>query len=394
MGKTRLWHRVIRTISDNNGLRASCKQVSHPEHNRNEVITFSDAIREVYKGIYGTDVDQSEYASFINRLQTGTPLSTLISDLIRSQNLTREHGPIPYRTKVHFPNLTKIYPDKYCRSGDDFSVFAASSEEDFALLESLIMKHRYYDSMEVYSPTIDLDKVVTAAIVSGLKAKSAIELGCFTGPVISLLADHGLEVCGVDVSHLAFVLAYNNVRHKMLFGDLLFLDFDLVYDAFIAMDVLEHLNPFRIDLYIEKIGQLVDANGFIILNSPMFGNDDIFGTVFSIYLPEWQEAGGDDFWRHIHCDARGWPIHGHLTLASPKWWETVFRRHGLVRDRAIEAVIQEILKGFFDKHAPARRTLFILRHKNSVPDHVALGQSLRESILPVVAEMGLSTPCS
>jgi SAM-dependent methyltransferase len=394
MEKTRLWHRVIRTIAGNNGLRASCKQVSHPEHNQNEVITFSDAIREVYKGIYGTDVGQPEYASFVNRLQTGTPLSALISDLIRSQNLTREHGPIPYRTEVHLPDLTKIYPDKYSRSGHDFSVFAASSEADFALLESLIMKHRYYDSMEVYSPTIDLDKVVTAAIVSGLKAKSAIELGCFTGTVISLLADRGLEVCGVDVSHLAFVLAYNNVRDKMLFGDLLFLDFDLVYDAFIAMDVLEHLNPFRIELYIEKIGQLVNANGFILLNSPMFGNDDIFGTVFGIYLPEWQEAGGDDFWRHIHCDARGWPIHGHLTLASPKWWETVFRRHGLVRDRATEAVIQEILKGFFDKHAPARRTLFVLRHKNSVPDHVALGQSLRESILPVVAEMGLSTPYS
>jgi 2-polyprenyl-3-methyl-5-hydroxy-6-metoxy-1,4-benzoquinol methylase len=392
MEKPRLWHSVIRKIVSHCDLRASYDRVSHQAHNRNEVITFSEAIGEVYEGIYGRKIDRSEYALFINSLQAGIPLSALISDLISSEEFTRKHGIIPHRSEIRLPDLTKIYPDKYCRSGDDFSVFAASSKEDFVLLESLIAKHRYYDSTEVYSPTIDLDKVVTASIVSGLKAQSAIELGCFTGPVISLLADRGFEVCGVDISHLAIVLAYDNIRDKILFGDLLDLDFNRSYDAFIAMDVLEHLNPFRIDLYIEKIRQLVNANGFVLLNSPMFGNDDIFGTVFDIYFREWQEAGDDNFWRYIHCDAQGWPIHGHLTLASPKWWEKIFGQHGLVRDRTTEAEIQGILRGFFDKHAPSRRTLFVLRHENSVPDHATLRQSLRDTMLPVVAEMGLSAP--
>jgi SAM-dependent methyltransferase len=392
MEKLRLWQGVFHKIVSHWDQRASYTRISHQAHNRNEVITFSDAIGEIYKGIYGRNIDRSEYSSFINSLEAGAPLSTLISDLVRSEEFTGKHGIIPHRSEICLPDLTKIYPEKYCRSGDDFSLFAASSKEDFVLLESLIAKHRYYDSMEVYSPTIDLDKVVTASIVTGLKAKSAIELGCFTGPVISLLADRGVEVCGVDISHLAFVLAYDNIRDKILFGDLLDLDIGCFYDAFIAMDVLEHLNPFRIDLYIEKIRKLVNANGFVLLNSPMFGNDDIFGTVFDIYCPEWQEAGDDDFWRHIHCDAQGWPIHGHLTLASPKWWEKIFGKRGLVRDRITEAQIQEMLKGFFDKHAPARRTLFVLRHESSVPDHTALRQSLRESVLPVVAEMGLSTP--
>jgi len=388
MELTRFLHSVIRKVTSHRTLIALYNLATRKVASQNEMISFSDAIREVYKGVYGRDVDRSGYALFVARLKAGTPLSSVIGDLINSPEFSKKRDVIPYRSEIRLPDLTKIYPEKYSRSETEFSVFAASSEEDFALLESLMIKYRYYDSMEAYSPIIDLDKLVTASIVIGLKAKSAIELGCFTGPVISLLADRGLDVCGIDISHLAFVLAYDNVRDKMLFGNLLDLKLDSSYDAFVAMDVLEHLNPFHMDLCIKKIRNLVNANGFVLLNSPMFGNDDIFGTVFDVYFPEWQEAGDDSFWRHIHCDARGWPVHGHLTLASPKWWEKVFAQHGLIRDRATETEIQGLLKPFFDRHGPARRALFVLRHASNVPDHGTLHKSLREALLPVVGEMG------
>ena len=388
MELTRFLHSIIRRVSSHGMLIAMYNLATRKVARQNEMISFSDAIREVYKGVYGRDVDRSGYALFVARLKAGTPLSSVIGDLINSPEFSKKRDVIPYRSEIRLPDLTKIYPEKYSRSETEFSVFAASSEEDFALLESLMIKYRYYDSMEAYSPIIDLDKLVTASIVIGLNAKSAIELGCFTGPVISLLADRGLDVCGIDISHLAFVLAYDNVRDKMLFGNLLDLKIDSSYDAFVAMDVLEHLNPFYVNLCIEKIRNLVNANGFVLLNSPMFGNDDIFGTVFDVYFPEWQEAGDDSFWRHIHCDARGWPVHGHLTLASPKWWEKVFAQHGLIRDRATETEIQGLLKPFFDRHGPARRALFVLRHANNVPDHGTLHKSLREALLPVVGEMG------
>src|SRR5215469_5546479 len=388
MELTRFLHSVIRKVTSHRTLIALYNLATRRVASQNEMISFSDAIREVYKGVYGRDVDRSGYALFVARLKAGTPLSSVIGDLINSPEFSKKRDVIPYRSEIRLPDLTKIYPEKYSRSETEFSVFAASSEEDFTLLESLMIKYRYYDSMEAYSPIIDLDKLVTASIVIGLNAKSAIELGCFTGPVISLLADRGLDVCGIDISHLAFVLAYDNVRDKMLFGNLLDLKIDSSYDAFVAMDVLEHLNPFYVNLCIEKIRNLVNANGFVLLNSPMFGNDDIFGTVFDVYFPEWQEAGDDSFWRHIHCDARGWPVHGHLTLASPKWWEKVFAQHGLIRDRATETEIQGLLKPFFDRHGPARRALFVLRHANNVPDHGTLHKSLREALLPVVGEMG------
>jgi 2-polyprenyl-3-methyl-5-hydroxy-6-metoxy-1,4-benzoquinol methylase len=93
---------------------------------------------------------------------------------------------------------------------------------------------------------IDLDKRVTAAIARALGAKSCLELGCFSGPVLSLLEQAGIEVKGVDASQLAFVLACPNVRGRVLFGDLLSLNIDK-YDVVLAMDILARprLRPAR-----------------------------------------------------------------------------------------------------------------------------------------------------
>jgi SAM-dependent methyltransferase len=254
-------------------------------------------------------------------------------------------------------------------------------------MESLITKYRYYDSFGVWAPKIDLDKRVTAAIVQGLGARSCIELGCFTGPVLSLLADQGVDVCGVEVSHLAFLLAHANVYEKLLFGNLLDLSFDRHFDVFLGMDILEHLNPLDLDRYVARLAQLVAPRGFAYINSPMFGTDDVFGTVFDAYLPEWRQAGEGEYWRYMHCDAKGWPMHGHLVWASPKWWESLFLKHGLVRDREIERAIHDLLRPFFEKHAPARRSLFVLRHSDLKPDVADTCRRLRAVISPLLAQV-------
>jgi len=351
--------------------------------NRTE-LACGDVVNEIYQGVLGRHADESGFKSHLNALQNGVALSDLIRGMIGSDEFNIRRPAMPGR--VFLPDLTKLYPHKYVRFGDDFSVFEASSDEDFELLEALIVKHRFYDSNDVYSPRIDLDKRVTAATIKGLGARSCIELGCFTGPVLSLLAEQGIDVCGVDVSHMAFVLAYNNVREKLRFGDLLDLAFDRVFDVFYGMDVLEHLNPLKLDRYISRIVQLVKQDGFIYINSPMFGTDDVFGTVFDAYFPEWKQVGEGMFWRHIHCDSKGWPVHGHLIFASPKWWEMTFLKHGLVRDRNIERSIQGMLKPFFNT-AAARRSLFVLRRSDFNPETENVLKDLSAAISPIVASM-------
>jgi len=231
----------------------------------------------------------------------------------------------------------------------------------------MILEHRYYDSFGVWSPVIDIDKRVIAALVAGLGTKRCLELGCFTGPVLSLLDEQGIDVAGVEISHLAFVLAYPAIRNRLHYGDLLSVDLPAPFDAFIAMDILEHLNPLKLDRYLARIAALLDRDGYFLINSPMFGTDDVFGEVAPPLLPEWRAAGPSSFWRALHCDAEGWPMHGHLVWASPSWWEQRLAAHGLVRDRALERCVHADLDVFFERYAPARKSFFLLRHADAKP---------------------------
>ena len=151
------------------------------------------------------------------------------------------------------------------------TVCVARSDADIALMASLLDRHRFYDRFGVWSPVIDHDKEVTAAIVRGLQARSCFELGCFTGPVMSLLAEAGVTVRGAEVSHLAFAFAHPNIRDAIMFGDLLTLDIDRRFDVVLCMDVLEHVSPLQLDQYIERILSIVDDDGYVYLNSPMWG---------------------------------------------------------------------------------------------------------------------------
>jgi SAM-dependent methyltransferase len=349
----------------------------------NVEFTYDDVVKELYLGLLERSADDGGLESYLEALRRGALLRDIIRNMVASGEFqTRNNSALT--PSIVLPDLTKLYPDKYVRKGSDSAIFMASSDNDFALMESLIVKNRYYDSFGAWAPKIDLDKRVTAAIVRGLRAQSCIELGCFTGSVLSLLAEQGVDVCGVEISHLAFLLAHGNIHEKIRFGNLLDLHFDIVYDVFLGMDVLEHLNPLHLSRYIARIAELIKRDGFAYINSPMFGTDDVFGTVFEAYLPEWQHAGEDDFWRYMHCDAKGWPMHGHLVWASPRWWENAFLHHRLVRDRNIEGVLHTLLEPFFETMAPARRSFFVLRHCDFTPDVGMVGRHLSSTISPVM----------
>jgi hypothetical protein len=178
---------------------------------------------------------------------------------------------------------------------------------------------------------------------------------------MSVLKDAGVDVTGVDASHLAFVLAYPNIRNRMLFGDLLSVQVDGPFDVVLGMDIIEHLNPLSLAVYLEKIATILSPDGYVYINSPMFGRDDVFGEVFPQTLAEWKSVGDASFWRHWECDEKGWPIHGHLIWGSTRWWERQFLEHGLMRDREVEIAIHQVLHKFFDIYAPARRCFFALK---------------------------------
>lgn len=286
-------------------------------------------------------------------------LPALVRFLVDSDEY-RALSPDPYGFEL--PDLSALIPERYYRGPGGNLIYDARDADGLRLMERMIREHRYYDSFGVWHPVIDLDKRVTAAVVQSLGATRLVELGCFAGSVMKLLDDAGVETTGVEISHRALLAAHRSIRDRIRFGDLLALDLPTGgFDAFLAMDILEHLNPLDLDRYVARMAELIGPDGFAYVNAPMFGTDDVFGMVFHRYLPAWRAAPQDGYWMDMHCDAKGWPMHGHLVWATPQWWETMFARNGLVRDRQAEGLIQARLADFFTVRAPARKSFFVLR---------------------------------
>jgi hypothetical protein len=330
-------------------------------------------VTALYRGILDREPDRRGLAEKLIRLRFGTPLEKVVRTFIASPEFR-----IRFFQEVvpssPMPDLKISIPDKYETQmvrGGPMSVYVARTDKDIALMESLIERHRFYDRFGVWSPIIDHDKRITAAIARGLGAGSCFELGCFTGPVMSVLAEAGVAVAGSEVSHLALAFAYPNIRTAIMFGDLLSLGIDRKFDVVLCMDVLEHISPIRLNGYIKKILSILDVDGFIYLNAPMWGNDDMFIPSEEPYLEEWLVVGDASYWRHWPCDDTGWPIHGHLVWASPAWWEAKFAAYGLIRDRTVEKVIHRRLARFL-ANTPGRRTLFVLRRSESQKSSVAV----------------------
>jgi len=319
---------------------------------------------ELYRGLLGREPDAGGLRTHADALDAGVPLAELARNMVGSEEFNKKQGYLRVPAAL-LPDLVELHPQRYRRNDDGSTTFRVDDDADFDWLERMILEHRYYDSFGVWSPVIDIDKRVIAALVAGLGTRRCLELGCFTGPVLSLLDEQGIDVAGVEISHLAFVLAYPTIKNRIHYGDLLAVELAQTFDAIIAMDILEHLNPLKLDRYLARIAALLDRDGYFLINSPMFGTDDVFGEVAPPFLPEWRAAGADTFWRHLHCDAQGWPMHGHLVWASPSWWERRLATHGLVRDRALERRVHADLDTFFQHYAPARKSFFLLRHADA-----------------------------
>ena len=335
----------------------------------------------LYRGILEREADQAGLTTVAKRLERGDALEDVIRTIVASPEFqSRQFASLVPSSPL--PDLTRLMPDRYEvqeGNGVALTVYRAQTDPDVERMPDLIDAHRYYDRFGVWSPLIDLDKEISAAIVRGLGARSCFELGCFTGPVLSLLAGSGLDVLGCEVSHTAFAFAYPNIRNEILFGDLLNLEIPRRFDVILCMDVLEHVNPLRLESYIAKLSSLLNDDGFIYVNSPMWGPDETFGLFEPQYLAEWRAVGDRSFWRHWPCDEQGWPLHGHLIWASPGWWTRKFSEADLIRDRVIEEELHRQLGEFF-KHAVGRRCLFVLRradnHRSSSEIAAAIGRTL------------------
>jgi SAM-dependent methyltransferase len=265
------------------------------------------------------------------------------------------------------PELTKTRPANYRRSrvrggNADVLTFQVASSADYDWLEDLILQHGYYERPGVWSLAIDTDKHVTAEIACRFHPNCCLEIGCSTGAVIKLLDDENVYAEGVEISHLAVALSYPSIRRRIHFGDLLALNLDAKYDLILGMDVFEHMNPNKLDAYVQCCYDLLRGGGFLFTNIPAFGGDRVFGEVFPVYLEDWlPPAVKDDEapFSCLHVDDAGWPLNGHLIWATTTWWQRTFEKIGFVREAEIEKALHKVYDNWMAKAAPARRSFYV-----------------------------------
>ena len=326
-------------------------------------------IESAYLEILGRPADQDGLNHYRRVLREGVGRTAVLLSLMRSDEfmstLRRHTAPLP--------SLRAMRPDRYRTAidrtnGMSIPVFTANTAADFDWLETAILEHHYYEQPGVWNLGVDVDKRVIAEIITSFAPQRALELGCAAGAVLECLLEHGIQAHGVEISSSAIEKASSRVRGYIHKGDLLTLDLAATYDTIFGLDVFEHLNPNRLDAYLTRLSRLGPQGAWFFCNIPAFGNDAGFGTVFPLYIAEWEQdrAAGRHF-STLHVDELGYPIHGHLTWADVPWWVRRFEAAGLERHIAIEQALHAKYDGYMQKRAPARRAFFVFG-KNATDD--------------------------
>jgi Methyltransferase domain/Domain of unknown function (DUF4214) len=324
----------------------------------------AEFVTGLYRAFFDREPDPDGFAHHLNALESGVPPHEGVAWLLMSDEFANRKQKQAFKSLgFDLPDLRDLYPADF-REEAGGVLYVAADDERINRMERLIKTHGYYDRFGVWSSNIDNDKRNMAQLVECFGAKTYLEIGCFNGPILSLLSDKGIEVTGIDPSHLAFVVAFSNIRKNLVYVDLLSVEFDRRYDCIVLLDVLEHVNPLKLGEQIQRLEDILAPDGVIIVNSPMFGMDPVFGTVFPQEIKEWIALGDQRFFRSWPCDERGWPVHGHMIFASPKWWTAQFEEKRLVRLGEIETCLQDTSKSWFS-WAPARKSIFVLSHRGA-----------------------------
>jgi len=317
-------------------------------------------VEEVYRQLLGREADEMGKAHQLKYLQESRSRLAVILGIVKSEEFINK----VIRENMPLPSIKEERPDRYRRvrdiHGQPAWVYQADGPGDFDWLERKILENGYYEKPGVWSFIISEDKQLLAEMAAQFKPRLVLDIGCANGPVMKCLHDLGIASEGVDISRLALAKAFPEVQKNIHLGDLLDLDLGKRFDFIFGLDIFEHLNPNRLGRYSSKINSLMEEGGFLFGNIPAFGNDEVFGTVFEVYLEEWEvDIRAARLFSAVHTDSSGYPVNGHIIGAGSNWWVGQFEQHGLRREIEIEKALHRKFDESIDKMNAARKAFFV-----------------------------------
>jgi hypothetical protein len=344
-------------------------------------------VEQAYRDVLQREADQDGLRFYTGLLRDGQSRMAVLLSLARSDEFARTLAPRAAAPDIRGLRPACYHPDVDTRTGAALLVFEDGSAAGFDWLESMILEHGYYERPGVWGLDVDVDKRVMAEAVAALGPRTALELGCASGAVLRCLADLGVQAEGVEISDMALAQAPEEVRSRIHQGDLLRLGLTGPYDVVFGLDVFEHLNPNRLDDYLQRLAALMAAGGHVFANIPAFGADPVFGTVFPFYLAGWeQDAAAGRVFTKLHVDEQGFPLHGHLVWADWAWWVSRFERHGLRRAVDVEAALHGRYDAYLEKRSPARRSFFVFSKEGDPARDRALAARIAAAPSRVLAD--------
>lgn len=323
-------------------------------------VSDQEFVAQVYRQFLDREADPAGLQHYVQSLADGLPRLQVIQQVVSGDEHLRR---LLRQKALTLPALKDLRPDKFVEerlrgSREKALAFLAAGPADLDWLEQCISEYGYYDAMGVWWREADQDKQVIADQAAAFAPARVLEIGCFSGAVLELLAARGVVAEGVEVSHLALTLAPHQVRARIHFGDLRELRLP-GYDLILGMDVFEHLNPRSLPGFLGRCAELLAAGGYLLSNIPAYGPDPVFGEIHPYYFERWDQCQEDGLFTLLHVDTAGWPISGHLTWATSEWWQRLFNAAGLVREPGIERALHGRWDGFFKEQAPARRSFYV-----------------------------------
>ena len=345
-------------------------------------------LEATYLDVLGRPMDPAGGAHYLQRMREGATGADVISDLKSSDEYRMRID----QSTISLPDVYATAPDRYVDLVDDdghtVRTFIAEDPTAFDWIERAILENGFYEKPGVWVLSIDTDKRLMAEIVGRLEPGSALEVGCSSGGVLAGLDAAGVDVCGVDISTFARDRAPDTIRERIRLGELVEMEFDRTYDVTFGLDIFEHIHPGKLDEFIAALVAATTPGGYVLVNVPAYGPDDVFGEAFPIPLREWRaDAAHGRMFHNIEVDARGYPVHGHLVFATTDWWVARFEAAGVRRAPDIERAIHAHYDAYFDEHSQARKPLYVFAKDGDAAHVRALAERIRATPSRVLTEV-------
>lgn len=205
------------------------------------------------------------------------------------------------------------------------------------------------------------DKIRVSALTALVFSPArSYEVGCAMGLMVKALRAQNVAADGIDFSQWCIDRADASVKDCVKWGDILQPvppAEEGVYDIVLALDVLEHLPPEKINEALGNLAKRLKAGGMIFTVIPAYGPNEFGPELYRLHRATWRRdaAAGLPF-KDIPLDDEGHPHMGHLTHATIGWWEDAFREVGMRRLGDVEQLLHNRYDTLLDH---GRRSFFL-----------------------------------